>query len=86
MIDKVRDFIEKWIIVIFIAIGLVGLFNYRATGEVLPTWETSQTVYVTNYGSKYHKEKCRYLWNSQKAMDKTRAEKKGYTACSICRP
>lgn len=46
----------------------------------------SYTVYVTKTGSKYHKSGCRYLSNSQIAMDKNEAISKGYSACSVCNP
>lgn len=46
----------------------------------------SYTVYVTDSGSKYHSAGCRYLWNSQNAIDINDAIAEGYTACSVCNP
>lgn len=46
----------------------------------------SQTVYVTNSGTKYHKEGCRYLSKSKIAINLSDAIAKGYGACSVCKP
>lgn len=43
------------------------------------------TVYVTNTGSKYHRDGCSYL-KSKIAIDKDSAVAQGYTACSRCNP
>ena len=45
---------------------------------------TSQTVYVTNTGSKYHKYGCQYLRKSCIARDLATAQSQGYTPCSKC--
>lgn len=45
------------------------------------------TVYVTEFGTKYHREDCSYLENADcRAMTLDVAVRKGYTACSRCRP
>ncbi len=44
------------------------------------------TVYVTNTGSKYHRDGCRYLRQSKHAISKSNAQSRGYDACSVCRP
>lgn len=46
----------------------------------------SQTVYVTNSGTKYHKEGCRYLSKSKIEISLSDAIAKGYGACSVCKP
>ena len=65
-----------------------------------PTWvqpttvqpSTSQskdneyTVYITNTGSKYHRDGCRYLSRSKIAISKSDAISEGYTPCSVCNP
>lgn len=48
--------------------------------------DTSYTVYITEYGSKYHSSGCRYLWNSKIAIDINEAISEGYEPCSICNP
>lgn len=42
-------------------------------------------VYVTNTGTKYHRENCSYL-SSKRSMTISRAEAAGYTPCSRCDP
>ncbi|MDE7311440.1 MAG: peptidoglycan-binding protein [Eubacterium sp.] len=44
------------------------------------------TVYVTDTGSKYHRDGCRYLSRSKHAIDLSVAQSLGYDACSVCRP
>lgn len=44
------------------------------------------TVYITDTGSKYHRNGCRYLSRSQHAISKSDAQARGYGACSVCRP
>ena len=44
----------------------------------------SVKVYVTDYGSKYHRWGCQYLWDSANAISLSQAISRGYTACSKC--
>ena len=46
----------------------------------------SITVYVTDYGEKYHSDGCQYLRKSKNAIDLEKAKSKGYTPCSKCAP
>ena len=46
--------------------------------------ETSETVYVTKTGSKYHSYGCTYLKQSCIPRDLSKAELQGYTPCSKC--
>lgn len=46
----------------------------------------SYTVYITDYGQKYHAAGCRYLKKSSISISKSEAEQRGYTACSHCHP
>ena len=46
--------------------------------------DQSETVYITNTGSKYHSAGCRYLKKSQIPMSLSEAKRQGYTACSVC--
>lgn len=55
----------------------------KVSGVVNPL---EDTVYVTNTGTKYHKSTCRHLAKSKIAMKKSEAIKKGYTACTVCKP
>ncbi|WP_312355238.1 hypothetical protein [Aminipila sp.] len=44
------------------------------------------TVYITKTGSKYHKDGCRYLKQSQISISESAAINQGYSPCSICNP
>ena len=46
--------------------------------------DQSETVYVTDTGSKYHSAGCRYLKKSQIPISLSEAKRQGYTACSVC--
>lgn len=46
--------------------------------------ETSQIVYVTRTGSKYHSAGCQYLKKSCIEKDLSVAQSQGYTPCSKC--
>lgn len=46
--------------------------------------DQSETVYITNTGSKYHSAGCRYLKKSQIPISLSEAKRQGYTACSVC--
>ena len=45
----------------------------------------TEIVYVTDTGSKYHRDGCSYL-KSKNAITKGKAINQGYTACSKCNP
>lgn len=47
---------------------------------------TSQTVYATKTGDKYHKSNCRYLKYSKKELSLNKAIMLSYKACSVCKP
>lgn len=50
------------------------------------TDNTSYQVYVTNTGSKYHRDGCSYLRQSKIPISKNDAVAQGYTPCSRCNP
>lgn len=43
-------------------------------------------VYVTEYGSKYHRRSCGSLWNSCYEITLSKAIANGYTPCKKCNP
>ena len=47
---------------------------------------TSQTVYITRTGEKYHRANCRYLSTSSIKISLSDAISGGYTACKVCKP
>lgn len=48
--------------------------------------DAAVTVYVTNTGSKYHRDGCRYLSKSQISIALSSAKSQGYSPCSVCNP
>ena len=55
--------------------------SYNSSGS---SYNVSQTVYVTNTGTKYHKSGCQYLHSSKIAINLNEAKKQGYDPCSKC--
>jgi len=47
---------------------------------------SSQTVYITKTGEKYHTGSCRYLSHSKYSIDLNDALDQGYSACKVCKP
>ena len=45
---------------------------------------SSQAVYITNTGSKYHKSGCQYLAKSKIETTTSETKASGYTSCSRC--
>ena len=43
-------------------------------------------VYITETGTKYHRNGCRYLSQSKIPITLGEAKRKGYTPCSVCNP
>ena len=46
----------------------------------------SDNVFITNTGSKYHRDGCRYLDESKIGISKADAIAQGYDACKVCDP
>lgn len=46
----------------------------------------SGTVFITKTGARFHAAGCRSLRRSSIAISRSDAEKRGYSACSICKP
>jgi micrococcal nuclease len=47
---------------------------------------TEDIVYITNSGTKYHRDGCSSLSKSKIPISRADAIAKGYTACSVCNP
>lgn len=45
----------------------------------------SETAYITNYGKKYHRKNCGYLYKSATPIKVSLAKEKGYSSCSKCK-
>lgn len=79
-----------------ILLVLYGYYDWQTTVEVYKDNQTTVNavleddpdaiVYITESGSKYHRNDCRYLWHSKIAITKGEAIKRGYTKCSVCKP
>lgn len=50
------------------------------------TEESSYIVYITDTGTKYHREDCKYLRYSRIEIDIEDAKLQGYEPCSYCNP
>ncbi len=46
----------------------------------------STLYYITNTGTKYHRDGCQYLSSSKIAITLSEACAKGYSPCSVCKP
>jgi hypothetical protein len=46
----------------------------------------TQNVYVTPYGSHYHKGNCRMVENVSRQIELSNAVKDGYRPCKFCKP
>ncbi|MDR2483419.1 MAG: thermonuclease family protein [Treponema sp.] len=73
-----------------------GLFQGRRGGAgpfalfcfilLLPAAAEDPAVFVTNTGSKYHRETCSSLRSSKSALSLSAAIRAGYGPCTVCRP
>jgi micrococcal nuclease len=63
--------------VVLLCAAALGLFPAAAAGT---------SVYVTNSGTKYHREDCSSLSRSKIAVSLEDAVHSGYEPCSICKP
>ena len=68
----------------------LGLWGLQEAIIETPVEETKPgydpTVFITNTGTKYHREGCRYLKDSKIALRLSEAKRRGYTPCSVCNP
>jgi micrococcal nuclease len=65
--------------------GLWGEAQAQTLGAPASGTDTSETVYVTSTGTKYHRAGCRYLARSMIPIDLSNAVQ-SYGPCSHCRP
>jgi len=54
--------------------------------KILEPLSDNDIVYITEYGTHYHRGDCKYLEKSRMAIVKGDAKKKGYKPCEICKP
>ena len=48
--------------------------------------ENEEIVYITKSGTKYHKQGCRFLSETQTSIQKSEAVERGCSACLVCNP
>lgn len=75
---------KKAIALLLIAALCVGMIGIMGSCEEPKS--DSDTVYITETGSKFHKWGCQYLGDSAIPISRGEAIEKGYTPCSVCKP
>jgi micrococcal nuclease len=64
----------------------IGQWALTITTVPPNTAASSDIVYITNTGEKYHRDGCRYLSISRIPISRADAIAQGYTPCSVCKP
>ncbi|MDR0916664.1 MAG: hypothetical protein LBN02_05685 [Oscillospiraceae bacterium] len=54
--------------------------------EIPETTPIAYVVYITDSGTKYHRDGCRYLSKSKRGVTLEWAQSHGYEACKVCKP
>lgn len=79
------------LIIISLLIGYRAIVEQDQQSKMI--YETTQQqpviviiVFVTDTGTKYHRDGCQYLNMSKHQMDLKQAINQGYTPCSVCNP
>ena len=83
---KLRYFrkIAYWFILVLVC--LIGFFPNIQANITVQAASGSTTVYITDYGEKYHTSTCQYLYDSKHSISLSRAVERGYKPCSVCNP
>lgn len=66
-----------------------GSYNGSSSGSggtITPPAGYGKVVYITNTGTKYHVDGCRYLSKSKIEIKLEDAKAKGFTPCGVCNP
>ncbi len=58
--------------------------THATTVAPVTTTPNTETVYITNTGSKYHRAGCRFLSKSKIEINLAEAKSQGYTPCGTC--
>ncbi|MBS5620902.1 MULTISPECIES: hypothetical protein [Eubacterium] len=74
--------IKKSFLLICFALFLTGCGGKSTDSDI----SDDTIVYITNSGTKYHEEGCRYLKHSSIEISLTDAIDEGYDPCSVCSP
>lgn len=73
----------------YIVIAIISILSYIVAINTITTKievDDSPTVYITEYGDKYHRRGCGYLRDSSFPYTVLEADSLGYSRCSECRP
>jgi hypothetical protein len=78
---------KKRVLFLLFSIVLIStLLSFSCKKDEPTANDNSETVYVTDTGSKYHRSTCQYLDQTKRAISLNDAKKQGYTPCSVCNP
>ena len=58
----------------------------EASAPAADATDGAQTVYISESGTKYHREDCRYVKDGSRELTEAEAEAEGYSACGTCKP
>jgi len=77
------------IMLLVLALGCSSQPSHHTAGKTDPVARTQNdelTVYITDYGKRYHLSTCPHLNSSKHAISLGEARRRGYTPCSVCQP
>jgi len=83
---KLRYF-RKIVSLVFAVFLLLLVFSPNIQADItVQAASGSTTVYITDYGEKYHTSTCQYLYESRHSISLSSAVERGYKPCSVCNP
>lgn len=85
--QKIKVLIGITFLVIGLLIGYKAIEQDYQSKQVYETTIQQQTViivFITDTGTKYHKQGCQYLALSSHEIELQEAINKGYSPCSVC--
>ena len=83
----VRRSREKLNILLIVSVFIIFLLCMTVPKPLVANAASgSTTVYITDYGEKYHRSSCQYLHDSKHSISLSSAVNQGYTPCSVCNP
>ena len=81
-----RKLLALLLALVLSASAMTGCGSEKAKDDVTTQDVIEDVVYITDTGTKYHADGCRYLSQSCHEIDRQEAEDKGYEPCSVCNP
>ena len=90
---KGRNLDMKRILLLLLAVcfiwpspGVVSILPAQQPAAQLSEDATTETVYITRTGKRYHRDGCRHLSQNKIKTTVKEAQANGYTPCKVCRP